>query len=184
MSHLLYLRLYTYNRDGGKIRRIGGSFVLKSLLYRLFKRLVGIFFNILNLLLVGNLPPFGCVCVIVLHQEKILVVERPEGGFVFPGGFMRWREHPLETARRECTEETGIQLQVNGLIDCSATPSGSFSRMSTLTMIYHAEMIGGELKGSIEGKPCWQSVEELRKRLQRRQMTILDHYLSHKDSLP
>ncbi len=157
--------------------------VLKRLLYRLFQRLVGIFFNILNLLLVGNLPPFGCVCVIVVQQEKILVVERPEGGFVFPGGFMRWREHSLETVRRECREETGIQLQVNGLIGCCATPSGSFSRMSTLTIIYYAEMIGGELKGSIEGKPCWQSVEELRKRLQQQQKSILDHYLSHPDFL-
>jgi len=151
--------------------------VLKSLLYRLFKRLVGIFFNVLNLLLAGNLPPFGCVCVVVVHQGKILVVERPEGGLVFPGGFMRWREHPLETARRECTEETGVQLQVNGLIGCSATPSDSFSRMSTLTVIYSAEMAGGELKGSIEGKPCWCDAEELHKRLQRRQMGILDHYL-------
>ena len=158
--------------------------VLKRLLYQLFQQLVGIFFNILNLLLVGNLPPFGCVCVIVIHQGKILVVERSKGGFVLPGGFMRWREHPLETARRECTEETGIQVQVQGLIECSATPSSSFSRMSTLTMFYDAEMIGGELKGSIEGKPCWRSVEELRKRLQQRQMTILDHYLSHQDFLP
>lgn len=157
--------------------------MLKRLLYQLFQRLVSIFFNVLNLLLMGNLPPFGCVCVIVIHQGKILVVERSEGGFVLPGGFMRWREHPLETARRECTEETGIQVQMHGLIDCSPMPSNSFSRMSTLTMIYEAEMIGGELKGSIEGKPCWQSVEELRKHLQQRQMTILDHYLSHKDFL-
>lgn len=107
------------------------------------------------------------------------MVERAEGGFVFPGGFMRWREHPLETAQRECIEETGIQLQVNELIGCSATPSGSFSSMSALTMIYNAEMIGGELKESIEGKPCWQSVDELRKRLQRKQLSILDHYLSY-----
>ena len=154
---------------------------MKSLLYRIFKRLVGIFFNILNVLMGGNLPPFGCVCVVVTHQGKILVVERPEGGFVFPGGFMRWSEHPLETARRECTEETGVQLQVNGLIGCSATPSDGFSRMSTLTVIYSAEMTGGELKGSIEGKPCWRDTEELRQRLHRRQMGILDHYLRYRE---
>lgn len=153
------------------------ALVLKSVLYRLLKRLVGIFFNVLNVILAGNLPPFGCVCVVVVHEGKILVVERPEGGFVFPGGFMRWREHPLETARRECTEETGVQLQVNGLIGCSATPSDSFSRMSTLTVIYFAEMTGGKLKGSIEGKPCWQDTADLQQRLQRRQMGILDHYL-------
>jgi ADP-ribose pyrophosphatase YjhB (NUDIX family) len=157
--------------------------VLKSLLYRLFKRLVGVFFNIVNLLLMGNLPPFGCVCVVVVEQEKILVVERPEGGLVFPGGFIRWQEHSLETARRECNEETGIQLRVNGLIGCISYPSGRSLRMSSLTMIYYAEMIGGELRGSIEGKPSWQSVEELRKRLQRQQKGILNNYLSYKERL-
>ncbi len=156
-------------------------FVLKSLMYRLFKRLVGVFFNLLNLLMAGNLPPFGGVSVVVIHQGKILMVERPEGVLVFPGGFMRWREHPLETARRECIEETGIQLQVNGLIGCSTMTSDSFSGMSTLTVIYSAEMTGGELKGSIEGKPCWHDVKELRQRLQNRQMDILDHYLRYCD---
>ncbi len=162
--------------------RIGGyALVLKIRLYRLLKMQVGIFFNILNLLLLGNLPPFGCVSVVVVHQGKILVVERPEGGFVFPGGFMRWREHPPQTAQRECKEETGIHLQVNTLLGCRATPCGNFSGMSALTMIYNAEMIGGKLKGSVEGKPCWQSVEELRKHLQRQQMGILDLYLSHRE---
>ncbi len=40
--------------------------------YSLLKKLVGIFFNILNILLAGNLPPFGCVCVIVEDQDKYL----------------------------------------------------------------------------------------------------------------
>lgn len=155
--------------------------VLKSLLYRLFKRLVGICFNVLNILLFGNLPPLGGVCIVAVDEDKILVVERPEGGCVFPGGFMRWREHPIQTAERECVEETGLKLHVMGLIGCSSNITDGFSRMSTLTVIYHAEVTGGEMKSSIEGKPSWQSVEELQKNLQYRQAGILDHYLRYRE---
>ena len=70
------------------------------LLYRLLKRSVSIFFNILNFLLAGNLPPFGCVAVVVQDQGRYLVVERPEGGLVFPGGFMRWHEGTQRHALR------------------------------------------------------------------------------------
>ncbi len=116
--------------------------MLKNLLYRVFKRLVGVCFNILNLLLAGNLPPFGSVCVVVEDQGKYLVVERAEGSLVFPGGFMRWRENPVQSALRECEEETGLSVKVNGLIGCSSNIGENFTRMSSLTIIYEAEVAG------------------------------------------
>jgi 8-oxo-dGTP diphosphatase len=155
--------------------------VLKNLLYQMFKRLVGVCFNILNVLLVGNLPPLGSVCVIVEDQDKYLVVERRGGKLVFPGGFMRWRENPVQTALRECEEETGLQLKVSGLIGCSSNPSENFTRMSSLTVIYEAEVIGGELKRSIEGKPCWVDESELRKRVYKKQKGILDRFLYYRE---
>jgi len=155
--------------------------VLKNLLYRMFKRLVGVCFNILNLLLAGNLPPLGSVCVIVEDQDRYLVVERAGGSFVFPGGFMRWRENPLQTALRECEEETGLRLKVNGLIGCSSNSSENFTRMSSLTVIYQAEVIGGELKRSIEGQPRWIDESELRMRVYKKQRGILDHFLRYRE---
>src|SRR5438874_6462158 len=118
----------------------------------MLKDLVGVFFNILNLLLAGNLPPFGSVSIVIKNQDSYLVIERPEGGFVFPGGFMRWSEHPVQTAQRECMEETGLKLEVKELIGCSSTTSSRFTRMSTLTVIYYAEVVAGKLKKSIEGQ--------------------------------
>src|SRR5579859_1864048 len=153
--------------------------VLKNALYRMLKRLVGVFFNILNLLLAGNLPPFGCVCIIVEDRDRYLVIERPEGGCVFPGGFMRWRESPLQTAQREFEEETGLQLKVNRLIGCSSNSSVNVMGMSTLSVIYQAEVVGGEMKRSIEGQPCWLDRPELLKRLHKQQKGILDHFLQH-----
>src|SRR5437763_7842290 len=165
-----------------KYKEIGGKEpVLKSLLYRLFKRLVGVSFNVLSFLLAGNLPPFGCVCVIVEDKDTYLVIERPEGGFVFPGGFMRWRESPVQTIQRECEEETGLHLQVKGLIGCSSTVSENFSRMSTLTVIYQADVVGGELKSSIEGRPSWQDGTELLHLLQQQQKGSLEHFLRYRE---
>ena len=155
--------------------------MLKNLLYRVFKRLVGVCFNILNLLLAGNLPPFGSVCVVVEDQGKYLVVERAEGSLVFPGGFMRWRENPVQAARRECEEETGLRVKVNGLIGCSSNIGENFTRMSSLSIIYEAEVAGGELKQSIEGRPCWIDEAELRKRVYKKQRGILDHFLHYRE---
>lgn len=157
--------------------------MVKRLLYRLLKRLVGLCFNLLNLLLFGNLPPLGCVSVVVndVENNKILAVERPRGGCVFPGGFMRWREHPFQTAERECLEETGLHLRVIGLIGCSSNVTDRFTLMSTLTVIYHAEATSGELKSSIEGQPCWLEVEELQIKLKYKQRGILEHYLRYRE---
>jgi ADP-ribose pyrophosphatase YjhB (NUDIX family) len=144
-------------------------------LYTLLTKLVAIFFNLLNVLLAGNLPPFGCVCVIVEDHNKYLVIERSAGGYVFPGGFMRWREHPRQTVVREGREETGHQLEVGELIGYSSTATRHFTLMSTLTLIFRAEIVGGELKSSIEGKPCWRSPEELTYLLLERQKVVLEH---------
>jgi len=80
--------------------------VLKRILYRVLRKSVGFSFNILNVCLVGNLPPQGCISVIVEDQGRYLLLKRPKGTLVFPGGFMRWREHPSQTAVRECKAET------------------------------------------------------------------------------
>jgi ADP-ribose pyrophosphatase YjhB (NUDIX family) len=150
--------------------------------YSLLKKLVGIFFNLLNLLLAGNLPPFGCVCVIVEDQDRYLVIERPRGGYALPGGFMRWREHPMQTALRESKEETGLQLRVNRFISCSSTVSDHFMLMSTLTVIYQAEVVGGELKSSIEGRPCWHDRTQLQYLLQQRQREHFEEFLQYRRS--
>jgi ADP-ribose pyrophosphatase YjhB (NUDIX family) len=150
--------------------------------YSLLKKLVGIFFNILNVLLAGNLPPFGCVCVIVEDQGRYLVIERPGGGYALPGGFMRWHEHPTQTALRESKEETGLQLRVNRFISCSSTVSDHFMLMSTLTVIYQAEVVGGELKSSIEGRPCWHDRTHLPYLLQQRQRELFEEFLKYQRS--
>src|ERR1700730_7290751 len=85
------------------------------MLYELLKRCVSVFFNMLNVLLGGHLPPWGCAAVIVEERDHYLVVELPRGRVVFPGGFMTWREDPKHTAQREAQEETGLLVRVDHL---------------------------------------------------------------------
>ncbi len=152
----------------------------RQFLYRVLKMCVGIFFNLLNVLLVGNLPPLGSVSIIVEEQERYLVIQRPEGYFVFPGGFMRWREHPEKTGMRECREETGLHVQITELIGCSSHSSGGPASLSTLSIILHATVVGGTLRGSIEGTPMWLDEAELHNKLFKQQASILEDYLKRR----
>ena len=147
----------------------------------MLKVCVSIFFNFLNFLLVGNLPPLGSVSVIVQDQDKFLIIERPEGGYVFPGGFMRWKEHPTQTALREGMEETGLTLRVIGLIGCGSNVSERLTKMSTLNVIYHAEAVGGVLRNSIEGRVSWQDEKDLPEKLIPEQKGIFEHFLRFRE---
>ena len=135
--------------------------MLKHLLYKVLGKLVSFSFNILNICLAGNLPPLGCIAVIVEDQGRYLLLRRPEGSLVFPGGFMRWREHPTQTALREFKEETGLQVKLHHVVVCYSNTSKSFGRMSTLMLVFCAEVSGGEMRGSVEGQPCWIEESDL-----------------------
>ena len=154
--------------------------MLYRILYRVLNKFVSIFFNLLNLLLVGNLPPFGSVCMIVEDSGRYLVIQRPEGKTVFPSGFVRWREHPEQTVRREGKEETGLELRVGEVVGYSSVVSAHFFRMSALTLIYEAEVVGGQLRGSVEGDPCWLDDSELRSKLDAQQRSMLECYLRYR----
>ncbi len=158
----------------------GFRFVLNRRLYRVFNKVVGIVFNVLNFLLIGNLPPFGSVCMIVEDKGRYLVVQRPEGKLVFPSGFIRWREQPAQTVQREGKEETGLDLRVGEVVGYSSVVSAHFSRMSSLTLIYEAEVVGGQLHGSVEGDPCWLDETELRSKLDGQQRNMLECYLRYR----
>lgn len=151
------------------------------MVYTVVKKCVGIFFNLLNILLGGNLPPLACVCVIVEEDHRYLVVERREGDLVFPAGFMRWRESPREAAQREGHEETGLQLRIGPVVGYWSATSKQFDQMSAISIIYRGQVIGGELRGSIEGQPRWVHEEELRERLDPSFVSILDDYLRFRE---
>ena len=94
---------------------------------------------------------------------------------------MRWREHPTQTALREGMEETGLKLKVIELIGCGSNSSEHLTRMSTLTVIYYAEVVEGELRNSIEGRVSWQDEAELLEKIVPQQRGIFEHFLNYRE---
>ncbi|GAC1343889.1 MAG: hypothetical protein NVS2B12_40320 [Ktedonobacteraceae bacterium] len=137
------------------------------------------FFNVLNFLMAGNLPPFGCVCVVVEREEQFLVVELADGRVVFPGGFMRWHESPEETLGREGREETGLLIRAVNMIGYYPHVTNRLDQMSTLTLVYQGEAVSGTLKKSMEGRPLWIAADALPEKLAPDYHTIFADYLRY-----
>jgi 8-oxo-dGTP pyrophosphatase MutT (NUDIX family) len=156
--------------------------LLTRTLYRILGVSAGLLFNILNVCLAGNLPPFGAVCVIVQDQGRYLLFRSPEGRLLFPGGLMRWREHPPQAAERECLEETGLQVAVQNLIGYYTHSSKSFGNMSTLTLVFSGALVGGRLRGSVEGNPCWVEESKLLEMIDGFHRSMLDDYREQRDN--
>ncbi|HKV58068.1 MAG TPA: NUDIX hydrolase [Ktedonobacteraceae bacterium] len=155
--------------------------VLKQFLYRTVLGLVPICFNFLNLLLAGNLPPMGSACVIAEDQGRFVLLRRPGGMIVFPGGFIRWREYPAETALREFREETGLEVRLLDTIGIYPAKSDGLNRLSTLTVTFAGEVVDGSMKDNIEGHPCWLDEAEMRVRLPNHYTRMLDDYVAYRE---
>lgn len=149
------------------------------MLYHLLKLSVSIFFNLLNKLVGGKLPPFGSACAIVEQDGLYLVVELPGKRIVFPGGFMTWSERPHQAAEREGREETGLHLRAFELVNVHSAPTDRLTRLSTVSFVYRAEVVGGELRKSAEGCPYWLSESELRRCMDASSLRLLDACLHH-----
>lgn len=151
------------------------------MLYRALKKVVSICFNLLNLLLFGNLPPLGSVSVLVEENAHFLVIELANKNVVFPGGFIRWRENPAQAACREGREETGLLLRTGNVIGYLTYASTQIDHMSTINIIYEGEVIGGTLRGSVEGRPCWLHENELQERLNQDNRAVLEAYRRYRN---
>jgi ADP-ribose pyrophosphatase YjhB (NUDIX family) len=150
------------------------------MLYDQLKRCVSIFFNLLNLLLGGKLPPFTSACVIVEENDHYLVVELPGNRIVFPGGFLQHNETPQQGAEREGYEETGLYIQVDDVINYYVIKNISWYTMSNICFACHGKVVGGELRNNIEGHPYWLHETELHKRLGAHSRQILADYQAYR----
>jgi 8-oxo-dGTP pyrophosphatase MutT (NUDIX family) len=55
---------------------------------------------------------------IVLIEDRILLLRKPQGLWDLPGGRLEDGEHPEECIRREVREETGLQAEPVMIVDC------------------------------------------------------------------
>lgn len=91
--------------------------------------------------------PKVAAAVLVEEGGHILLVRRVnepfQGQWTLPAGFINAGEDPAEAARRECEEESGLQVQITGLLDVIA--GKEHPRGADFVIVYYGKMIGGIL---------------------------------------
>lgn len=94
--------------------------------------------------------PVPAAGAIVIEEGKILLVKRAVmprvGWWCIPAGFMEWSEHPSQTAIREVTEETGLEIKLESFFEVYS--GNDDPRLNAVLILYLATPVGGELKAS------------------------------------
>ena len=100
--------------------------------------------------------------IIPIHQGKTLLVKHQKGHWAFPKGHAEPNEDPIDTAKRELKEETG--LEVVELLGKSFNESYSFDAHEK-RVTYFLAHVKGTLKVQIEeiADARWVTFEEAKK---------------------
>lgn len=81
------------------------------------------------------------------EAQRVLLVRRAmipmQGCWSLPAGFVDYDETPIEAAVRECHEETGLEVEVCGLLDVVA--GREHARGADIVIVYRGRVRGGEL---------------------------------------
>ncbi len=132
-------------------------------LLRLLRGGVIIFQRTLYLLTLGHFPPpFVSVNVIICDGDKALLIDRRDGlGLGLPGGFVGLKEKVEDAAAREVKEETGLEVELAGLVTTmSGKRRGSYIYATCL--VYEARITGDKVtRDSLEGKCRWIPLHQI-----------------------
>lgn len=91
--------------------------------------------------------PKVAAAVFVEENGRVLLVKRVhepfQGKWSLPAGYVNAHEDPARAAARECLEETGLRVEVTGLVDVVGGREDPLG--ADIVIIYHASITGGEL---------------------------------------
>jgi ADP-ribose pyrophosphatase YjhB (NUDIX family) len=92
-------------------------------------------------------PKVAAAMLVEREDGRVLLVRRVNepyrGQWTLPAGFVDAGEDPAEAARRECLEETGLSVDVTGLLDIYA--GREHRRGADFVIFYRGSLQGGEL---------------------------------------
>lgn len=108
--------------------------------------------------------PLLSVSITIEKDEKILLIVREiepyKNKLILPGGFVEYGETVEQAAVRESEEETGLKVKLKEILGVYSDPKRD-PRFCSGDVSFVAEVVGGKLKGSFEGKPKWYSLKEI-----------------------
>lgn len=85
---------------------------------------------------------------VIEREGQVLLVRRGTGPgmgmWSIPAGFVEYDEDPALTAIRECREETGLAVEIDGLLD--VVPGGGLPGEASFLIVYRGRLKGGDLK--------------------------------------
>ena len=102
----------------------------------------------------------------VFKDRKVLLVKRARPPFAglwsLPGGKREGQEAPREAARRELKEETGIEADVEGVVDMVKIPRNEEDRTTYRLTVFYGRPTGGILKpGSDAVLAAWVHLDDV-----------------------
>lgn len=84
---------------------------------------------------------------VLFHDDKILLLKRPNGFWEFPGGGLDWGEEPQSCALRETFEETGLRAENPSFLTVtSATYKKDGNDKHSVYIVYRGTAKGNEVK--------------------------------------
>jgi ADP-ribose pyrophosphatase YjhB (NUDIX family) len=88
------------------------------------------------------------------------------GRWTLPGGGIEFGEHPEAAAIRECQEETGLNVRIEGFAKVdSELFQFQEEPLQAIRILYRAEIVGGSLASEVEGSTdlCdWFTLDQCR----------------------
>jgi 8-oxo-dGTP diphosphatase len=122
--------------------------------------------------------PKVAAAVLIEQDGRVLLVRRAgepfRGLWTLPAGFINGGEDPAEAAVRECLEETGLNVRVNGILNIIS--GKEHPRGADFIIVYHAEVIDGELKPDDDADAAeWFARENLPPLAFRATQIVLSH---------
>jgi ADP-ribose pyrophosphatase YjhB (NUDIX family) len=110
------------------------------------------------------IDPKVAAAVLIEKDGRVLLVRRVNepfrGQWTLPAGFINGGEDPAEAAVRECLEETGLNVRVTRVLDL--IPGKEHPRGADFIIVYHAEVLSGELKADDDADAVeWFSRDQL-----------------------